>query len=99
MKGGINMSWFCLNNPCVKSNCSFDLWAPDHRNKANNIAFSAYAYRTQEIEDFIDVLAASDDPNDGHNQIAAARCIGLDPNSLTPSEIKYIEREVEKRHE
>ena len=87
------MSWFCDS-----SNCPFDLWAPDNRSKVTNVAFSAYAYHQQEIEDFIEVLSASDDPNDSHEQYAAARCIGLDPNSLTSDEIEYIEREVAKRH-
>lgn len=83
---------------CYNSNCPFDLWAPDNRSKATNTAFSAYACHQQEIEDFIDVLAASDDPNDSYEQYAAARCIGLNPDSLTSDEIEYIEREVAKRH-
>ena len=83
---------------CYNSNCPFDLWAPDNRSKVTNVAFSAYACHQQEIEDFIDVLAASDDPNDSYEQYAAARCIGLDPNSLASDEIEYIEREVAKRH-
>jgi hypothetical protein len=91
------MSWFCGDNPCERPNCSYDIWAPDHRSKVVNTAFSAYAFHQQEIEDFIEVLAATDDPNDRANQYAAARCVGLDPNSLTSDEIKYIEREVAKR--
>ena len=93
------MSWFCSSkNPCERADCSYDLWAPDHRSKVVNTAFSAYAYHQQQIEDFIDVLAASDDPNDQHNQYAAARCVELDPDSLTSDEIAYIEREVAKRY-
>lgn len=93
------MSWFCSSkNPCERDDCSYDLWAPDHRSKMVNTAFSAYAYHQQQIEDFIEVLAASDDPNDSYEQYAAARCIGLNPNSLTSDEIEYIEREVAKRH-
>ena len=91
------MSWFCGDNPCVRSDCSYDIWAPGHRSKVENVAFSAYAFHQQEIDDFIEVLAATDDPNDRANQYAAARCVGLDPNSLTSDEIKYIEREVAKR--
>lgn len=83
----------------VAEHCAFDIWAPDHHTSVDNLAFSAYAFHQQEIEDFIEVLAATDDPNDGNNQIAAARCIGLDPRSLTSDEIKYIEREVAKRFE
>ena len=91
------MSWFCGSNPCGRPDCSYDIWAPGHRSKVENVAFSAYAFHQQEIDDFIEVLAATDDPNDRANQYAAARCVGLDPNSLTSDEIKYIEREVAKR--
>lgn len=92
------MSWFCGNNPCARKDCSYDLWAPDHRSKVVNVAFSAYACHQQQIEDFIDALAATSDPNDYSNQCAAAECAGLDPNSLTSDEIEYIEREVAKRY-
>ncbi len=92
------MSWFCNSkNPCERADCSYDLWAPSHRTKVENVAFSAYAFHQQEIDDFVEVLAASDDPNDQHNQIAAARCVGLNLDSLTSDEIDYIEREVSKR--
>ena len=53
------MSWFC-----ERSDCPYDLWAPDHRSKVTNVAFSAYAYHQQGIEDFINALAATEDPND-----------------------------------
>ena len=93
------MSWFCSSkNPCERADCSYDLWAPDHRSKVVNTAFSAYAYHQQEIEDFIEVLAASDNPNDVDEQYAAARCVGLNPSSLTSDEMEYIEREVSKRY-
>ena len=62
-----------------------------------HLAFNAYAYHQQEIEDFINYLADSDDPNDFYVQQAAARAAHLDINSLTSSEIDYIEREVAKR--
>ena len=75
----------------------FDIWAPDCRCDMNNTAFSAYAFHQQQIEDFIDVLAAADDPNDRYEQLAAARCVGLDPSSLTSDEKEYIEKEVVKR--
>ena len=104
------MSWNCdahraehrmcghedLNHP-PHSHCTFDIWTPDRHSSVNNLAFSAYAYHQQQIEDFIDVLAASDDPNDSDAQYAAARCVGLDPSSLTSDEVEYIEREVANR--
>ena len=105
------MSWFCdahraehrecghgdLNHP-PHSHCTFDIWAPDRHSSINNLAFSAYAFHQQQIEDFITVLASQDDPNDGDIQTQAARYVGLDPNTLTSDEIEYIEREVAKRY-
>lgn len=93
------MSWFCSSkNPCERADCSYDLWAPSHRNKVENVAFSAYASHQQEIEDFIEVLATSTNPNSNSEQHIAAQCVGLNLNSLTSDEIAYIEREVSKRH-
>ena len=60
--------------------------------------FEFFAMRQQGIEDFIDALAATSDPNDYSNQCAAAQCAGLDPNTLTSDEIEYIEREAAKRY-
>ena len=110
MKGGIKMGWNCdahraehnacghqkLNHP-PHSHCTFDIWAPDKHSSMNNLAFSAYAHHQQLMDDFIEVLAASDDPNDVYNQYEAARCVGLDINSLTMEDIQYMEREVAKR--
>ena len=78
------------------SHCVFDIWAPDIHSSINNMAFSAYANRQELIEDFIDILSTMDDPNDYINQCIAARCVGLDPASLTENEIEYIEEEVVK---
>ena len=105
------MSWFCdahraehnacghgeLNHP-PHSHCTFDVWAPDRHSSVNNLAFSAYAKHTQEIEDFIELLANSGDPNDGEVQLVVAQYVGLDHTSLTTDEIEYIEREVSKRY-
>lgn len=77
--------------------CPFDIWAPDHRCSINNKAFSAFAYHQQNIENFIDALAASDTPNDKITQYAIADSVGLDVNLLTVDEIAYIEREVVRR--
>lgn len=62
-----------------------------------HLAFNAYAYHQQEIENFINYLANAGDPNDFYAQRAAAQAANLDMNSLTSSEIDYIEREVAKR--
>ena len=61
--------------------------------------FEFFAMRQQEIEDFIDALAATSDPNDCSNQCAAAMCAKLDLGSLTSNEVYYIEREVSKRYQ
>ena len=105
------MSWFCdahraehevcdhreLNYP-PHAHCTFDIWAPDRHSSINNLAFSAYTFHQQQIEDFINALAATSDPNDYSNQCAAAQCAGLNLNILTSDEIEYIEREVAKRY-
>ena len=75
----------------------FGVSPPGCQCSMEHLAFNAYAFHQQEIEDFIEVLAASDNPNDADEQYAAARCVGLNPNSLTSDEMKYIEREVAKR--
>ena len=62
-----------------------------------HLAFNAYACHQQEIENFINHLAESGDPNDFYVQRAAAQTAHLDMNSLTSSEIEYIEREVAER--
>lgn len=58
--------------------------------------FMSWACHKEEIEDFIEVLSATDDPNDKANQYEAARCVGLNFNNLTSDEVNYIERRVEE---
>lgn len=91
------MSWFCGDNPCVRPDCSYDLWAPDHRSKVVNTAFSAYAYHQQTIEDFINALANTHNPNDYEIQRHIAHQLSMNLDDLTDDEIEYIEREVAKR--
>ena len=91
------MSWFCGGIPCERPDCSYDLWAPDHRSKVVNTAFSAYAYHQQGIEDFINALAATEDPNDYGVQREIARSLSINMDDFTDAEIEYIEREVAKR--
>lgn len=76
----------------------FGISGPGCQCSMEHLAFNAYAFHQQQIEDFINVLAATSDPNDYSNQCTAAQCAGLDPNTLTSDEIKYIEREVAKRY-
>ncbi len=82
---------------CFNPECPLDIWAPGQHNKIENVAFSSFAFHQQEVEDFIEVLAASDDPNDLGEQVAAARLVGLNLDSLTQYEIDYIQKEVAKR--
>ena len=56
-----------------------------------------YASHMQKIEDFIEALAASGNPNDGVTQRYLANEVGLSFNELTSSDIEYIEREVAYR--
>lgn len=59
--------------------------------------FNMYACHTQTIENFIDKLAATADPNDYTTQVRCATSVGLCLNSLTSYEREYIEKEVAKR--
>ena len=91
------LSWFCGDNPCVRPDCSYDLWAPDHRSKVVNTAFSAYAYHQSAIDDYVNLLAAADDPNDPYTQTSLLYQVGLTPDALTSEDMNYIEREVNGR--
>ena len=72
--------------------------SPCHpENAICNTAFSAYAYRQQQIEDFINALASTNNPNDYGNQSTAALVSNLNISSLTSDEVQYIESEVAKR--
>lgn len=61
-------------------------------------AFSAYAQHQQSIEDFINALAATDDPNDEWVQRRLAIDLNINLDRLSASEIKYIEEETAKRY-
>lgn len=92
------MSWFCGDTHCNRSNCPYDLWAPDHRSKIVNTAFSAYAYHQTCIDDYIERLAVADDPNDSVTQTNLLYAAGLSPDALTSDDIEYIEKEVSERY-
>ena len=78
--------------------CPFDIWAPDHRSSVNNKAFSAYAMRSQQLTDIVQQLSTiNDDPNDFLVQQSIFRAVGIDSDTLTDQEVKYIEREVSRR--
>lgn len=79
------------------SHCRFQIWAPDHHCSMNNLAFSAYTVRQQQIEDVINYLAAARDPNDFPTQLAAYGAAGLDSDTLTDDEVDYMVKEIRRR--
>ena len=88
------MSWFSCNN----SHCPYDIWAPGERTKVENVAFSSYAYHQQEIEDFINALAAVHNPNNYEVQCDIARNLGIRIDDFTDDEINYMENEIGRRY-
>ena len=56
-----------------------------------------YTYHQQKVEDFINELAATEDPNDYGVQREIARSLEINMDDFTDAEIEYIEREVAKR--
>ncbi len=77
--------------------CTFDVWAPDRHSSINNLAFSAYAVRQQQIEDIINALAKAVDPNDFELQCSIYQTLNFDSDTLTIDEVEYIEREAARR--
>lgn len=71
---------------------------PWYQDPVEHTAFNTYAYNQQRLENFINYLASTDDPNDFDNQSAAALAANLNIGSLTAQERNYIESEVAKRH-
>lgn len=63
----------------------------------DDVAFLAYVAHAESIEDFINALAQVEDPNDLSIQHRLAYECNLDINTLTSSEIKYIQKEVSER--
>lgn len=60
-------------------------------------AFNAYAYHQTCIDNYVDRLAAADDPDDSATQVNLLYAVGLSPDALTSDDMEYIEREVSKR--
>lgn len=60
--------------------------------------FDAYAAHSQAIEDFIELLSSQDNPNDEVMQRTCAACAGLDFNSVSFFDLKYMEEEVRRRY-
>lgn len=75
----------------------FDIDAPGCQCSMERLAFNAYAHHQSVIDEYINRLAAADDPNDGAAQADLLYDVGLSPSDLTSDDIEYIEREVSKR--
>ena len=75
----------------------FSITPPGCQCPMEHTAFNAYAYHQQKVEDFINALAATDNPNDYWNQRYACRQSGASISDFSDEDIDYIEREVAKR--
>mgnify|MGYP003297790398 CR=1 FL=1 len=75
----------------------FGITPPGCQCPMERTAFNAYAYHQQKVEDFINALAATEDPNDYGVQREIARSLSINMDDFTDAEIEYIEREVAKR--
>lgn len=71
--------------------------APNARTPINNTAFTFYAMRQQQIEDVINLLVITDNPNDFETQREVYEAVGINSDSFTSDEIKYIEYQITKR--
>ena len=58
---------------------------------------SMYYHHRQKMEDFINKLAATPNPNELVTQHRIAREVGINLEHLTSYDIDYIEKEVAKR--
>lgn len=63
----------------------------------SNPASACYAMHKQSIEDFIEMLSKTKDPNDEETQLLCAEACNLNWDLLDKNEIEYIEREVSRR--
>jgi hypothetical protein len=75
----------------------FDISGPGCQYPMNFTALNAYAYHQTCIDNYVDRLAAADDPNDSATQANLLYAVGLSPDALTSDDIEYIEREVSRR--
>lgn len=58
----------------------------------NYVAFAQF--NQQLVDDFCELLATADDPNDYFVQHEAARCVGLCLSDLTEADREYISNKV-----
>jgi hypothetical protein len=75
----------------------FGITSPWYQDPVEHTAFNAYAYHQNWVDQYIELLAAADDPNDSAEQLALLHQVGRNPSDLSQCDIDYIEREVAKR--
>lgn len=75
----------------------FDINSPGCQCSMERLAFNAYAHHQSAIDEYINRLAAVDNPNDSATQVNLLYAAGLSPDALTSDDIEYIEREVSRR--
>lgn len=75
----------------------FGISPPGCQCPINFTAFNAYAYHQTCIDNYVDRLAITDDPNDSVTQTNLLYAAGLSPDALTSDDMEYIEREVNRR--
>lgn len=75
----------------------FRVTPPDCQCPMNFTAFNAYAYHQTAVDDYVELLAGADNPNDPATQTSLLYQVGLTPDALTSDDIEYIEREVSNR--
>lgn len=65
--------------------CATDLWSPMRQSAAENRAFSAYAYHTQQLDDIVASIAA------GEENLSVS-------DDLTSDDLRYIEDQLRARY-
>lgn len=65
--------------------CAFDLWSPMRNCAAENRAFSAYAFHTQQLDDIAASIAA------GEENLSVS-------DDLTSDDLRYIEDQLRTRY-
>lgn len=75
----------------------FGISSPGCQCSMERTAFNSFVYHQAKLDDYINALAKTDNPNDYWNQRYAARQAGVDFNDFSPEDREYIEREVSKR--
>lgn len=78
--------------------CNTAIWAPSQTpHFVEDRAFSCYTMRQQQIDEVVNLLAATEDPNDFETQCRIYDEVGIDSDTFTENEIQFIIREVARR--